>query len=195
MSIEAADRNGFADEAALAWLRGQPEGRIETSIAELARLWGWNRTRVQRRLEKWSADGHIARQISPRGKSLIRLSASSHPPAGQSLARPSPDIGALAPAPPAMDAVVVSEPPPVDARPAVRIMVRPHIVRLFGAAVLAGLALMIAYHGLRMNAWYGRTLGATAEAGVLLAGLSVAADALALVLPAAACALWRDRKP
>jgi hypothetical protein len=71
---------------------------------------------------------------------------------------------------------------------------RTGIIRMVTACILAALAAAIGWYGLRINAWYGQTLGKTAEAGALLAGLSVTADALALVLPAAARALWQDRK-
>jgi hypothetical protein len=52
----------------------------------------------------------------------------------------------------------------------------------------------IAWFGIRINAWYGAMLGRTAEASLLLAGLSVAADSLALVLPATGRILWLDRR-
>jgi len=57
---------------------------------------------------------------------------------------------------------------------------------------LAALAAAIAWFGIRINAWYGGTLGKTAEASALIAGLSVSADLLALVLPATARTLWVD---
>jgi hypothetical protein len=52
----------------------------------------------------------------------------------------------------------------------------------------------VAWFGIRINAWYGGTLGKTAEASSLLSGLSVSADILALVLPAVARTLWADRQ-
>src|SRR5262249_49472987 len=54
----------------------------------------------------------------------------------------------------------------------------------------AALAATIGWFGIRINAWYGATLGKTAEASSLIAGLSVWADVLAFALPAAARALW-----
>jgi hypothetical protein len=62
------------------------------------------------------------------------------------------------------------------------------------SAALAAIALAIAWFGIRINAWYGATLGRTAEASLLLAGLSIAADVLALVLPAVSRQLWIDRQ-
>ncbi len=59
--------------------------------------------------------------------------------------------------------------------------------------VLAGLAAALAWQGLRINAWYGTTLGDTPEASGLLSNLSMVADAVAFALPAAARALWHRR--
>jgi membrane protein implicated in regulation of membrane protease activity len=67
------------------------------------------------------------------------------------------------------------------------------VFRFIGGTILAAIAAGIARFGPQINAWYGASLGKTAEAGALLAGLSVAADVLALILPSAACALWFER--
>src|SRR5262245_28761366 len=64
------------------------------------------------------------------------------------------------------------------------------LVRMVTSLVLAALAAAIAWFGIRINAWYGATLGRTAEASMLLAGLSVSADVLAFTLPVAARTLW-----
>jgi hypothetical protein len=42
-------------------------------------------------------------------------------------------------------------------------------------------AVAIAWHGVRINQWYGASLGKTEETSTLLAGLSVCADGLALI--------------
>jgi hypothetical protein len=68
------------------------------------------------------------------------------------------------------------------------------LARMAISAVLVVIALAIAWFGIRINAWYGAMLGRTAEASLLLAGLSVAADSLALVLPATGRMLWLDRR-
>jgi hypothetical protein len=68
------------------------------------------------------------------------------------------------------------------------------ITRAAGGAALSALAVAVAWFGIRINAWYGSTLGRTAEAGTLLSGLSVSADVLALILPTTACTLWTDRR-
>ena len=56
------------------------------------------------------------------------------------------------------------------------------------------LAVAVAWFGIRINAWYGGTLGRTPEASTLLSGLSVSADVLALILPTAARTLWTDHR-
>jgi hypothetical protein len=53
-------------------------------------------------------------------------------------------------------------------------------------SIRASTAGAIAWYGFNINAWYGATLGQNTEASALLAGLSVTADVLALVLPAIA---------
>jgi hypothetical protein len=52
----------------------------------------------------------------------------------------------------------------------------------------------VAWFGIRINAWYGSTLGRTPEASTFLSGLSVSADVLALILPTTARTLWTDRR-
>jgi hypothetical protein len=64
------------------------------------------------------------------------------------------------------------------------------IFRITASLGFAALASAIAWFGIRINAWYGVTLGKTDDASSLIAGLSVSADILALFLPAAARTLW-----
>ncbi len=71
---------------------------------------------------------------------------------------------------------------------------RRDVLRIVGGIILAGVAVAIAGYGLCINAWYGAMLGKTAEASTMLAGLSVTADVLALVLPTTATVLWRDAR-
>ena len=68
------------------------------------------------------------------------------------------------------------------------------VTRAAGGAALAALAVAVAWFGIRINAWYGGTLGRNSEASTLLSGLSVLADVLALILPTAARTLWTDRR-
>jgi hypothetical protein len=158
--------HAFTEAEALAWLRSQPGGKIETSIAELTRLWRWSRARVTARLKQWADAGTITRSKARSGRSLITA------------------LGAEA------TAAAAGSVEPAQAIPAAR---RRNAFRFIGGTVLAAIAVGIAWFGLQINAWYGASLGKTTEAGMLLAGLSVAADILALILPAAACALWFER--
>lgn len=191
MTIPAADRT-FADEEALTWLRQNANRGVETSGAELARHWGWSRSKVYRRLKQWADAGVISRRSGPDGNSLITSAsvAVSAPelPASLPVAASEPMTRSIAARPEearAADYALLAVRPPVR---------RVGVTRLIGALVLAGIACAIAWYGLNINAWYGATLGKTAEASLWLAGLSVAADALALVLPAAARTLWQDGK-
>src|SRR5262249_61122323 len=67
----------FTDGQALAWLLARPQAQIETTISDLARRWGWNRTKVLRRLRRWAPDGHIVRALEPSGRSVITAMSSS----------------------------------------------------------------------------------------------------------------------
>jgi hypothetical protein len=161
--------HAFSEAEALAWLRSQPGGKVETTIAELARLWRWSRPRVSARLTRWVAAGTITRNKAPNGRSVIAA------------------VGAIAPAAGGGEPAnaVALMPPPAGRRRTV--------TRFVAGSTLAAIAVAVAWFGLQINAWYGATLGKTAEASALLAGLSVAADILALILPAAACTLWFER--
>jgi hypothetical protein len=67
----------FPDNQALAWLLARPGGRIETTVSDLARRWGWNRAKVLQRLRHWTADGHIIRRFEPGGRSVITAMSST----------------------------------------------------------------------------------------------------------------------
>jgi len=207
----------LTDDQALAWLRRQPDGRVQVTISGLARTWAWDRRTVQRRLVKWAADGHLSRELLPDGTSVIVACAPAHPV--QSPAHPPAhrvadrdDAAAqfsVSAAPAHVPARRLRTPlrsqvrtlptlgredvhtPTPSARSSGR-SVRP--LRLVGALVLAGVAIAIAWTGVQVNSWYGATLGRTPEAARLFAWLSIAADVLALALPSAACALSGDRR-
>ena len=68
------------------------------------------------------------------------------------------------------------------------------LARAAGGAALAALAVAVAWFEIRINAWYGGTLGRTLDASSLPSGLNISADILALVLPTAARTLWTDRR-
>lgn len=200
---EGKPAHPLGDEEALAWLQNQPEGRLETSIAELANVWGWGRTRVYRRLERWKDEGRIARSGAIGGRWLIAVLTDGMSAQDNAV---SAIAGALSGGVDRVDteksqalAPKLSGPVPAGVRQTGR---RPdddvntggRLARTASSAALGAIALAIAWFGIRINAWYGATLGRTAEASLLLAGLSVAADVLALVLPTVSRQLWLDRQ-
>jgi len=215
MTIPAADR-ALEEHEALAWLRQHAGGKIEISGAELARRWGWNRNKVYRRVKRWADEGVIAREpgdgnwvivpvVAPQGvadgdvaaKDVAAKDVAIKDLAPEAAANNLPVRAAAAAAAAALGPVGVSgrEQPRGHSLFVVEaIRRRVGIMRILGALVLAAIACAIAWFGLNINAWYGATLGKTAEASIWLAGLSVAADALALILPAAARTLWQDGK-
>jgi len=134
----------------------------------------------------------------PAGRDLAVRDPAVRDPAAQDLAPPAPASNLPVRAEtPAMQTVAVDMREPTGGHPLFvveAIRRRVGIVRILGGLVLAAIACAIAWFGLNINAWYGATLGKTAEASLWLAGLSVAADALALILPAAARTLWQDGK-
>jgi hypothetical protein len=69
----------LTEKDALAWLLAKPS--IETTVSELSRQWGWNRTKVFRRLNRWADDGYLIRATAPGGRSVITtLHKGAHPP-------------------------------------------------------------------------------------------------------------------
>ena len=184
-AVEPPFGNVLGDEEALSWLQNQPTGRLEVSVAELASTWGWGRTRVYRRLERWEQEGRIAKCGVPGGRWLV--SATSGVPADRVDTEKSQELAPKLSGPiPA--GVHQAEWHPDAGRASGR------LARMAISAILVVIALAIAWFGIRINAWYGAMLGRTAEASLLLAGLSVAADSLALVLPATGRMLWLDRR-
>jgi hypothetical protein len=183
---------------ALAWLQGQPDGTIATTVSDLARIWGWNRSTTSRRIKVWVASGQLVRTPGPDGRSIFTARTPDVP-------QPC-DAAASVTSPSAKSLVIptVSPPAPSAAQgehPVIGIVqhfgspiAAVRITRAAGGAALAALAVAVAWFGIRINAWYGGTLGRTPEASTLLSGLSVSADILALILPTAARTLWTDRR-
>src|SRR5215467_4492018 len=188
-----AHERPLTEKDALAWLLAKPS--IETTVTELSRQWGWNRTKVLRRLKRWADDGYLIRTIAPGCRSVITtLHKGVHPPDSGSSTSPIlvPRTAVVAISGPSVhpaqgddqDGHVLFSAAPTNSPRA--------LIRSVVSMALAALAAAIAWFGIRINAWYGGTLGKTAEASALIAGLSVSADLLALVLPATARTLWVD---
>jgi hypothetical protein len=188
-----ADERPLTEKDALAWLLAKPS--IETTVSELSRQWAWNRTKVLRRLKRWADDGYLIRTTAPGGRSVITtLQKGVHPTDSGLSASPilMPRTAVAAISGPSVhpargdeqDGHVLFSAAPTNSPRA--------LIRIVASIALAALAAAIAWFGIRINAWYGGTLGKTAEASALIAGLSVCADLLALVLPATARTLWVD---
>jgi hypothetical protein len=193
----------LADEEALAWLQNQPGRRLETSISELATVWRWGRTRVYRRLERWEHEGRIAKSGTIGGRWLITVVSDNPIAPDNAVAAPActssaganrVDIEKSQELGPKLSGPVPSGVRQTVRRPDDQVHAGGRLARTVSSVVLGAIALAIAWFGIRINAWYGATLGRTAEASLLLAGLSVAADILALVLPAVSRQLWLDRQ-
>jgi MarR family len=187
----------FTEIQALAWLHGQPDGTIATTVSDLARSWGWNRSTTSRRVKVWVASGQLVRTPGQDGRSVFTASTSGVP---------QPCDAAAAPASPSAKTLIIPtvslpvQSPAHGEQPVVGVVqhgsqiAADRITRAAGGAALAALAVAVAWFGIRINAWYGSTLGRTAEASTLLSGLSVSADVLALILPTTARTLWTDRR-
>src|SRR5262249_49168080 len=122
--------------------------------------------KVLRRLRRWSDDGLIARDIQDDGFSTITVLAQVNIQVNSPVITPAQTVVGEA----------------KSRRLASIDFTLHHLV----AAILFGLAIVVAYFGLRINAWYGASLARDAEAAGLLSGLSIAGDAVALLVPTAA---------
>jgi hypothetical protein len=188
----------LTETQALAWLHGQPDGMIATTVSDLARIWGWNRSTTSRRLKVWVASGQLVRTPGPDGRSVFTArtpdvsqvcdaAAALASPSAKSLVIPTVSLRmqSAAQGDDPLIGIVQHQGSPIAAT---------RITRAAGGAALAALAVAVAWFGIRINAWYGGTLGRTPEASTLLSGLSVSADVLALILPTTARTLWTDRR-
>jgi len=191
-------QQSLTETQALAWLHAQPDGTIATTVSDLARSWGWNRSTTSRRVKAWVASGQIVRTPGLDGRSTFTASTPDVP-------QPC-DTTATLPPPSAKSLVIPTVSLPVQSaargeHPVIGVVqhfgpsiAAVRVTRAAGGAALAALAVAVAWFGIRINAWYGGTLGRTPEASTLLSGLSVSADVLALILPTTARTLWTDRR-
>jgi hypothetical protein len=188
----------LTETQALAWLHGQPDGTLETTVSDLARYWGWNRSTTSRRVKAWVASGQLVRTPGRDGRSVFTVRTPDVPQAC--------DATATLDSSSAKSLVIPTVSLPVQSAaqgedPLIGIVqhfgspiAAVRVTRTAAGAALAALAVAVAWFGIRINAWYGGTLGRTPEASTLLSGLSVSADVLALILPTTARTLWTDRR-
>lgn len=162
--------HSFSDDEALNWLSDHAEGRVETSLGELARQFGWPLTRLRRRLATWVADGRLTQSSAGRGKVVLAPTRTARETALELVGR---SMGVATAAPE-------------------RKLARSPI-----GLVMAGLLLLTAIGltavGLVMNARFAASFGQTAEAAALLAAIGLAVDLLAVVLPSVSVQLWQRR--
>ena len=71
----------LTETQALAWLHGQPDGTIATTVSDLARTWGWNRSTTSRRVKAWVASGLLVRTPGPDGCSVFTARTTDVPQA------------------------------------------------------------------------------------------------------------------
>jgi hypothetical protein len=175
------------DAQALAWLSEELGDRIETSVSDLARQFGWPRTRLRRRLATWVKAGHITRRPTRKGKFVI-ASAFEHPSRedGQTTARQS--------AARVIGRAFGADLAPIGANVALPIAKpRRSAVAVGAACVLFAVAFALTAVGLIMNARFAASFGQTVEAAVLLAAIGLAIDVLAVAMPTVAAQLWHGR--
>jgi hypothetical protein len=78
----------LTETQALAWLHSQPDGTIATTVSDLARTWGWNRSTTSRRVKVWVASGQLMRTLGPDGRSVFTARTADVPQACDAAAAP-----------------------------------------------------------------------------------------------------------
>jgi hypothetical protein len=166
--------HSFSDDEALMWLSDHVDGRVETSLGDLARQFGWPLIRLRRRLSAWVDAGLITQFTVGRGKVVLAPTRTPREAASQLIGH----AFATAFAGPAR---AVSAPKPRS------------IVAGISAALLLLTALGLTGVGLVMNARFAASFGQTLEAAALLAAIGLAIDLLAVVLPSVGVQFWHRR--
>jgi hypothetical protein len=188
------------DEEALSWLQNQPTGRLEVSVAELARLWGWGRTRVYRRLERWQQEGRIATCGAPGGRWLVSavadrpmaltaaVSATPGVPVDSVDTEKSQELASKLSEPIAAGVHQAERHPDAD-RASGRLARSSR--RSAASIILTMAALALASVGITINGWFAESMGATPVAGYLFLAVGVAADMIALAVPFVSARAWQ----
>jgi hypothetical protein len=175
----------LSDDAALSWL--QTRARVKTTISGLARQWGWHRSMVRRRIEKWEESGIITRVVQVNGKSIITVVTTQVPSTSTELAS-NPLLCAELAARATTSVRSIAE--AGDPRQASPTYVRPKI--LADAVFLLGL--VAAAVGLCLNAWFLWSLGQTSPAGLIFAAIGLVIDGATLILPPVVIGLLSRRR-
>jgi len=147
----------LTETQALAWLHGQPDRRIATTVSDLARCWGWNRSTTSRRVKVWVASGQLVRTPGPDGRSIFTARTPDVPqPCDTAVAVASPSAKSLVIPTVSLpvQAVAQGEHPVIGVAQHGSSIAAVRVTRAAGAAALAALAVAVAWFGIRINAWY-----------------------------------------
>ena len=187
----------LTDDQALADLRQQ--GELRTTLTALGKRWGWDRRKVRTRLDRWQAAGHVVRTVLPGGASTIVATPTKLAVRETGPAATIPSV--VSHHPTTLEEAYGSPTPvpaPIEPAYGVRAPAAAAVAsiagRLFWTVTVGAVAAAIAWYGVRLNAWYGGTLGTTSEAQELFAGGSVCVDLLAILLPDRVVAFWVERR-
>jgi hypothetical protein len=163
--------HSFSDDEALMWLSDHVDGRVETSLGDLARQFGWPLIRLRRRLAAWVEAGLITQFTLGRGKVVLAPARTAREAATQLVGH--------------AFATVLAAPAPAH---------KPRsVVAVISAALLLLTAFGLTGVGLVMNARFASSFGQTLEAAILLAAIGLAIDLLAVVLPSVGVQFWHRR--
>lgn len=163
--------HSFSDDEALMWLSDHVDGRVETSLGDLARQFGWPLIRLRRRLTSWVEAGLITQFTVGRGKVVLAPTRTPRETAAQLVGH--------------AFATVAAGPAPAE---------KPRsAIAVISAALLLLTALGLTGVGLVMNARFAASFGQTLEAAALLAAIGLAIDLLAVLLPSVGVQFWHRR--
>jgi hypothetical protein len=163
--------HSFSDDEALMWLSDHVDGRVETSLGDLARQFGWPLIRLRRRLSAWVEAGLITQFTVGRGKVVLAPARTPREAATQLVGH--------------AFATALAAPAPAQ---------KPRsVIAVISAALLLLTALGLTGVGLVMNARFASSFGQTLEAAMLLAAIGLAIDLLAVVLPSVGVQFWHRR--
>jgi hypothetical protein len=165
--------HSFSDDEALMWLSDHVDGRVETSLGDLARQFGWPLIRLRRRLAAWVEAGLITQFTIGRGKVVLAPTRTPREAASQLVGH------AFATA--------------IAGRASASAQKPRSAVAVISAALLLLTACGLTCVGLVMNARFAASFGQTLEAAALLAAIGLAIDLLAVVLPSVGVQFWHRR--
>lgn len=163
--------HAFTDDEALMWLSDHVDGRVETSLGDLARQFGWPLVRLRRQIAAWVAAGLITKTTAGRGRVVLAPTRTPREAANQLVGH----------------AFTIAAGSPLSSQ-------KPRsTIALISAWLLLLTAVGLTAVGLVMNARFAASFGQTFEAAVLLAGIGLAVDLLAVVLPSVGVQFWHRR--